>query len=172
MLIRFLYYTISTRIFTPSLLPPLLLHTRAILFPNNTLGPAPPPPPTQDEARLIRRKAASDILSLIPAGVARTFFAVKEPSIKVDGQDATANEEVLSEMEDRVMGWTDDAEMNKYLIYAILEHFIVRLVPELTVKTASELLADRGVNLAEDEDSSFDGRENGIGTEKNGFLDG
>jgi len=109
------------------------------LFPNNTLGPTPPPPPSAEEARLIRSKAASDILSLIPKSVARTFFAIDSEN------DEQANEEMRSEIEERMLGWADDVELNKYLVYAILEHVVLRLVPEIRGKTPSELLAERGV---------------------------
>jgi len=45
------------------------------------------------------------------------------------------------------MGWTNDVELNKYIIYAILEHVVIRLVPEIKGKTPTELLAERGVDL-------------------------
>jgi len=53
------------------------------------------------------------------------------------------------EIEERLFGWTDNAELNKYLVYAILEHIILKVVPELKDKTASELLAERGVDMLE-----------------------
>lgn len=49
------------------------------------------------------------------------------------------------EIEESMLCWTSDVEMNKYLIYSILEHVLVRLVPEMQDKTPSELLAERGV---------------------------
>ncbi|KIX02004.1 uncharacterized protein Z518_07943 [Rhinocladiella mackenziei CBS 650.93] len=143
---KFLYHTISTRLFSPSLLPPLLLQIRALIFPNNALGPAPPAPPTPEEALLIRSKAASDILSLIPKSVARIFFAISGDN------DAQANEEIISEIEEAMLGWTDDAELNRYLIYAILEHVLLKLVPEIKDETTSELLAERGVLLSGNQD--------------------
>ena len=54
-----------------------------------------------------------------------------------------------SEVEERMLGWTDDAEMNKYLIYAILDYVVLKLVPEMKDKTPSELLAERGIDLLE-----------------------
>lgn len=69
----------------------------------------------------------------------RTFFAVG------------SEEEMRVEVEDRILGWTDDAVMNKYLVYAILEHVILRLVPEMRDRTTSELLAERGVSFVDDE---------------------
>jgi hypothetical protein len=136
---RFLYHAISTRVFSPALLPPLLLQIRVLIFPNNALGPSPPPPPTAEEARLIRSRAALDLLSLMPRSVARTFLAVPK-----DNDD---EEQMQTEIEDGMLDWTDDVEMNKSLIYAILEHVVLRLVPEMRGKTPSELLAERGVLL-------------------------
>lgn len=49
------------------------------------------------------------------------------------------------EIEESMLCWTSDLEMNKYLIYSMLEHVLVRLVPEMQDKTPSELLAERGV---------------------------
>jgi hypothetical protein len=147
---RFLYYTISTRLFSSALVAPLLVQIRVLIFPNNSLGPPPPPAPTLEEARRIRSKAASDILKLIPRPVARSFFAIQ-------GRDDEEEREVIGkEIEERLLGWTEDAELNKYLIYAVLEHIILRIVPELKDKTASELLAERGVDLLEYENEVID----------------
>ncbi|EXJ95915.1 hypothetical protein A1O1_01040 [Capronia coronata CBS 617.96] len=146
---------ISTRIFSPSLLPPLLLQVRALVFPDNTIGPPPPPPPSPEEARLIRSKAASDLLSLFPNALGRKFFAVVSSSNKTDSGDGggvgvtAEDEEMRLEVEERVLGWTDNAEMNKYLVYAILEYVVVRLIPEMVDQTPSELLAERGVSLTD-----------------------
>ncbi|EXJ63750.1 hypothetical protein A1O7_00085 [Cladophialophora yegresii CBS 114405] len=142
---RFLYHTVSTRLFSAALIPPLLLQIRVLIFPNNSLGPPPPPPPSPEEARQIRSKAASDILSLIPQPIARTFFAVH-------GDGTT--EMIREEIEERLLGWTDDGEMNMYLVYAILEYVVLKLVPEMKDKTPSELLAERGVDILD-----FDIRE-------------
>ncbi|KAI1628609.1 hypothetical protein EDD37DRAFT_603530 [Exophiala viscosa] len=139
----FLHNTLATQVFPSSLLPPLLLQTRAILFPNNTLGPAAPPPPTEEEARLIRCQAASDILSIIPKPIARVFLAVSHARDDEDGA-------MRLEIEESMLSWTSDVEMNKYLVYSILEHVLVRLVPEMQHKTPSELLAERGVLVCGD----------------------
>lgn len=145
-LYRFLYHTISSRVFSPALIPALLLQIRILVFPNNSLGPSPPPKPSPEEALQIRSQAATDILSLIPKPIARIFFAVEG--------DRPGNEEdsMRMEIEERMLGWTDDAEMNKYLVYTILEHVILKLVPEMKDKTPSELLAERGVDLLEFEE--------------------
>ncbi|KAL2438819.1 hypothetical protein ABEF95_014208 [Exophiala dermatitidis] len=142
----FLYHTISTRFFSPALLPPLLLQIRAVLFPNNSIGPPAPPPPSPEEARGIRSKAASDLLSLTPKSVARNFLTPAGAHIAA----GTVDGEMRREIEDRLLGWMDDAAMNKFLVYAILEHVVVRLIPEMVDKTPSELLADRGVSLTEE----------------------
>ncbi|OCT53122.1 hypothetical protein CLCR_10895 [Cladophialophora carrionii] len=133
---------LSTRLFSAALIPPLLLQIRVLIFPNNSLGPPPPPPPSPEEARQIRSKAASDILSLIPQPVARTFFAVHG-----DGGIENETETMREEIEERLLGWIDDVEMNKYLVYAILEYVVLKLVPEMKDKTPSELLAERGVDI-------------------------
>jgi hypothetical protein len=139
-----LYHTVSTRLFSAALIPPLLLQIRVLIFPNNSLGPPPPPPPSPEEARQIRSKAASDILSLIPQPVARTFLAI--PS---DGGAENETEMMREEVEERLLGWIDDTEMNKYLVYGILEYVVLKLVPEMKDKTPSELLAERGVDMIE-----------------------
>ena len=135
---RFLYHAISTRLFNSSLLPPLLLQIRSILFPNNTMGPPAPPPPSAEEQVAIRRKAASDILSLLPPRIAKRFFS-------------TDNEEdTVEEVEEALLGWTNDLDLNKYLVYGILETVILRICPEMLDKTPTELLAERGVNIVGD----------------------
>lgn len=121
------------------------------------MGPPSPPPPSPEEARRIRSKAASDLLSLIPNNVARKFFAVQSIGNRDGGSDdcdegVAADEEMRREVEDRFLGWMEDAEMNKFLVYAILEHVLLRLIPEMAGKTPSELLADRGVSLTESSD--------------------
>ncbi|KEF57936.1 uncharacterized protein A1O9_05858, partial [Exophiala aquamarina CBS 119918] len=129
---RFFYYTISTRIFTPTLLPPLLLQVRSILFPNNTLGPPAPPPPSTEERIAIKRKAAADILGLLPNRVAKTLLMHDSEEARVD------------EIEEEILGWSDDLWLNKYLIYGILELVLCRICPEMRDKLPSELLAERG----------------------------
>lgn len=45
-----------------------------------------------------------------------------------------------------------DERLNKYLIYGILECIVVRLVPELAEMTPSELLAERGIVVGDQEE--------------------
>jgi hypothetical protein len=54
---------------------------------------------------------------------------------------------MAEEVEQDILDCFGNEDMNKHLIYAILELVILRLVPELTDKTPTDLLADRGVVL-------------------------
>ncbi len=110
------------------------------------MGPPAPPPPSAEEARLIRSKAASDILSLVPRPVARKFFAVS------GANDEENQESMRAQIEESMLCWTDDAELNKHLIYSILDLILLRLVPEMQGKTPIELLAERGVVLSGEAD--------------------
>jgi hypothetical protein len=126
------------------------------------MGPPAPPPPSAEEARLIRTKAASDILSLVPRPVARTFFAVKSGSGAANANDDEENRKSMmrAEIEESILCWTDDVELNKYLVYSILDHVLLRLVPEMQGKTPIELLAERGVVLTNSEaDADADAEE-------------
>jgi hypothetical protein len=114
-----------------------LRNARFVIFPNNALGPAAPPPPSPKEQIAIRRKAAQEALSLIPQIVARTFFAMDD------------EEEMLETFEEEILDLFEDSNMNKHLIYSILELVVVRLVPELAEATPTELLRERGVDLGE-----------------------
>ena len=136
---RFLYNTLEQQVFVPSLIPLTLRNARAVIFPNNTLGPPAPPPPSEEEILQIRRKAAKDLLSLAPSTVKRTFFAT-------DDED-----EMVQVVEEEVLDVFSDSNMNKHLIYGILELIIVRLVPEMAEKTPGELLAERGVEVGVEE---------------------
>lgn len=51
----------------------------------------------------------------------------------------------VDEVEEEILGWTDDVWLNKYLIYGILEVILCRLCPEMKDKSPSELLPERGV---------------------------
>ncbi|KAK7892736.1 hypothetical protein LTR67_006973 [Exophiala xenobiotica] len=131
-------------------------------FSSSTPVTATPPPPSAEEARLIRTKAASDILSLVPRPVARTFFAVKSGSGAANANDDEENRKSMmrAEIEESILCWTDDVELNKYLVYSILDHVLLRLVPEMQGKTPIELLAERGVVLTNSEaDADADAEE-------------
>jgi hypothetical protein len=134
-----LYYNLDKHVFKPALVPLTLKNVRATIFPGNTMGPPAPPPPSDEEARQIRRKAAEDMLNLIPTFITKTFFVT-------DSRD-----EMLEEVEEDILDMFANETMNKHLIYRILELIMVRLVPELAEKTPSELLTERGVVLRGEE---------------------
>jgi hypothetical protein len=136
LLLRFLYNTLQTHVLTPSLIPLTLRNARAIIFPNNVMGPPTPPPPSDEEQLAIRRKAASDLLSLVPNPILHTYFATIE------------EEDMVEQVEENVLECFGDENMNKHLIYGILELIVVRLVPEMGERGVSELMAERGVVLA------------------------
>jgi hypothetical protein len=75
------------------------------------------------------------LLSLIPLPVQSTFFATHD------------QQQMAEEVEQDILDCFGNHEMNKHLIYAILELVILRLVPEMAEKTPTDLLADRGVIL-------------------------
>ncbi|ETN45789.1 uncharacterized protein HMPREF1541_09622 [Cyphellophora europaea CBS 101466] len=135
---RFLYHNIQTYLFPPSILPNILRNLRAVIFPNNSLGPPAPPPPTPEEALAIRKKAATDLLSLVPDVVSRKLFAPQAHS-------AVEAYEVAVEQVEAILDLLGDRKINKYLIYGILECIVTRLVPEILEKTPGELLEERGV---------------------------
>lgn len=63
---------------------------------------------------------------------------------------------MLEEMEEDILDPFSDGNMNKHLIYSILELVVVRLVPEMAEKTPSELLDERGVTLGAGEKEKID----------------
>ena len=68
-----------------------------------------------------------------------------------------SREEMLEEVEEDILDVFGNENMNKHLIYSILELIIVDLVPEMVEKTSSELLTERGVALpTEDSDPAAD----------------
>ncbi len=136
---RFFYNVLETGVFVPSLIPLTLRNVRAAMFPSNKMGPPAPPPPGEEEQLQIRRKAAEDLLSLVPMPVLRIFLSTDN------------REQMLDEVEEDILDPFGDESMNKHLIYSILELVVLRLVPEMADKTPSELLAERGVVAGTDE---------------------
>ena len=106
---------------------------RATIFPGNKMGPPAPPAPTEEEALEIRRKTAEDLTGLVPDFILKTFFATND------------KREILEEVEADILDCFSNENMNKHLIYGILELIIVRLIPEMAEKSPSALLAERGV---------------------------
>ena len=60
-------------------------------------------------------------------------------------------ESILQQIESDILDPLGNEYLNKHLIYAILDLVLVRLIPELTEQPISELLAERGVLLDEDQ---------------------
>lgn len=120
----------------------MLRNLRAVIFPNNSLGPPAPPPPSPEQVLAIRRTAAADLLSVVPGPTYRTLFAPHATSAEVGEEISVAHVE-------SILDCLGDEKVNKYLIYGVLECIFVRLVPELADKTPSELLAERGLGADE-----------------------
>lgn len=114
-----------------------LRNLRAALFPSNSMGPPAPPPPSSDEQRPIKRMAAQSISSLIPGLVAHRYYGTED------------DEEVANQIEHDMLDCLDDQYLNKHLVYAMLELILIRLIPELEEQPISELLAERGVLMAD-----------------------
>lgn len=150
-------------VFRSELLPPLLQTLRTSIFPNNALAPARPVP-TLREQRLIKRRAANAILSLVPAPVAARFFAtsltrvnsVKDAAVKpLSSKPAPSKGEGIQipdidlarEMQlcdiERTLDVFGDKYMNKHLLYSIIELVVVRLVPEIAERSVQELIEER-----------------------------
>jgi hypothetical protein len=102
---------------------------RAALFPNNGLAP-PRVPPTPEEARAIKRRCADALVSTIPAPIARILFATSDVT------------EMMRQAEEW-LGVLDDAYMNKWMVFGIIELLVVRLIPELAEKGVVELMGER-----------------------------
>jgi hypothetical protein len=157
---RFLHNTLTTHITPwPTLLPTLLRNLRIALFPYNARGPPATSPPSADEQLKIRRRAAEELLSLVPRPVGRIFFATgdlnntsrssrrkRNDEEKESGEvgDDEETEEMISQVEE-ILDVFGNAYLNKHLIYNVLELVLVRLAPEMAEKTTGELLAERGV---------------------------
>lgn len=75
------------------------------------------------------------MLSLCPNAISKTFFATEDHNATVQ------------EVETAVLDIFSDDNMNKHLVYGILELTLVKLLPELAEKTPGELLAERGVSI-------------------------
>lgn len=141
--------------FTPTRLPPLLLTIRTSIFPNNALAPARVVPSPAEQVA-IKRRCAEAILDLIPAGVAKRFFASPVasrrgfPSEKkerddigeIRGKEFAQRERMLAEVVE-VLDTFSDSYMNKHLTFGIVELCIVRLMPEIGEMSVRELMETR-----------------------------
>lgn len=111
----------------------ILRNLRIALFPSNSMGPPAPPPPLIEERLAIKRKAAKSVRDLIPAYIARKYYATND------------DEMIVNDITEDMLDPFDDAYLNKHLVYTILELILVRLIPELVEQPVSELLIERGV---------------------------
>ncbi|KAE8144100.1 hypothetical protein BDV25DRAFT_124942 [Aspergillus avenaceus] len=231
---RFLHETIQDHLLNPTLLPNLLLASRAALSPSNTRSgqaaganrdsapvphlPAQPPaspsetspisdtagasnasnsvpaptnpataPPLSPEQRpsaaevaSIKRRCAVSVLSLVPRPLARRFLGVptkiNTPLPPERQEDLTAPSEqkhqppetsgppspdllsgddpeeslLLAAIEHDILDLFADEYCNKHLIYAIIETVLAKILPELSERSVTELMEDRGVSLDND----------------------
>jgi len=148
----FLRDLLATHFFNPTRLPPLLQILRTSIFPNNALAPARVIPSAADQVA-IKLRCAKAILDLIPAIVARRFFALRsgfsshEPEQGEKGQIHgteidPGREQMLAEVEE-VLEIFSDSYMNKHLVFGIVELCIVRLLPEVGEMSVRELMETR-----------------------------
>ncbi|KAL4896653.1 PXA domain-containing protein [Aspergillus ambiguus] len=229
---RFLRETIEEYLLTPTLLPNLLLASRAALFPSNARPPAadptrppqllsvqPPAPPPErgrppndapaantasssgstpivvvtapslspdqsvpaPDIVSIKRQCAGRILSFVPRAVARRFFGLSSthateyappdcqghPHLRPSSQDPSRSSSpasfahsspddllLLEAVEDEILDLFADSYCNKHLIYAIIETILAKLLPELSERSLTELMEDRGIPLASSRSSS------------------
>lgn len=124
--------------------------------------------PSPSEIAAIKRQCATDILSLIPESIARAFFSgnaenqandhttnarngsshdeISPFTSKGSSQDSTADaEELLEAIESDLLDPFSDAYCNKHLIYAIVELVLIKLIPELSEQSVSNLMEERGI---------------------------
>lgn len=113
---------------SPDLLVSILASARAALFPNGAMGP-PRPYPTTEEQAAMREGATQALLAKIPVVVKRHYFGVEER----EWRRAVSNYlDILGEK-----------EINKHLVYQILELILVRLVPEVGEVEVRKLIGER-----------------------------
>lgn len=118
----------KTHLASPELLAKILASSRAALFPNGSMGP-PRPYPTQGEQVAIREAAVQALLQRIPTLIKRYYFG--------------ANEHEWREPIERHLDGLGSMEVNRHLIYQILELVVVRLVPEMGEAKICKLMAER-----------------------------
>ncbi|KAF7592571.1 hypothetical protein BBP40_012731 [Aspergillus hancockii] len=225
---RFLHETIQDHILIPTLLPKLLLASRAALFPSNARStqaaganrdcppaphlPAQPPAsptetnppndtagasnasssistpsipattpslspdqrPSAAEIASIKRRCAVSILSLVPRPIGRRFLGVptkivighppperQEPLNASNEENSALSPDPLSDgdleeslllttIETEILDLFADEYCNKHLIYSIIETVLAKLLPELSERSLTELMEDRGVSLDSD----------------------
>ncbi|OJJ47653.1 hypothetical protein ASPZODRAFT_131207 [Penicilliopsis zonata CBS 506.65] len=101
--------------------------------------------PSGPEILVIKRQCAARILSLIPHPVAlRLFGAAYDGKNPEDHEDKQSNEEQLKAIEEDILDLFADEYCNKHLIYSILETVLAKLLPEMSDRSVTELMEDRG----------------------------
>lgn len=113
---------------SPELLAKVLASSRAALFPSGSMGP-PRPYPTREEQVAIREAAVQALLQRIPTLLKRHYFG--------------ANEHEWREPIERHLDLFGEREVNRHLVYQILELVVVRLVPEIGETKIYKLMAER-----------------------------
>ncbi|KAF8418218.1 PXA domain-containing protein [Tirmania nivea] len=118
----------KAHIASPDLVVKVLASARAALFPNGAMGP-PRPYPTAVEQDAIREAAMQALLDKIPTVIKRHYFGTEQWEWRsvIDGY--------LDILKER--------EVNKHLIYQVLELVVVRLVPELEEVEVRKLMRER-----------------------------
>lgn len=112
----------------PDMLVHILSAARDAVFPNGSLGPARPTPST-DEQSQIKVQTAHTLHSRLPTIVAKQCF----------GEDEAKQFELINELLE-VLG---EKEINKHLLYRLLDHVVIKLMPKLEECGASELYRER-----------------------------
>ncbi|KAF7180738.1 hypothetical protein CNMCM7691_010029 [Aspergillus felis] len=130
--------------------------------------------PSAPEIAAIKRECARRILSLVPRPVARVFFGVSDNTCgptTVNGSTGDDSQQppsqasspvptppndtevslILQAIERDILDLFADEYCNKHLIYSIIETVLVKLVPELSDHSITELMEDRGIAFAADQ---------------------
>jgi hypothetical protein len=127
---RLLAHSIHSRLFNPAHIPTILRSLRRTFFPANTFPRHAKPAPDAAAAIASKQRCAAAVLGLIPVPLRKLYLGQTE----LDGQLAA------------VESWLDvlgDEYLNRHLVFALLELFVVRLVPEVAERGPKELLGER-----------------------------
>lgn len=124
----FLSDLFRSHVTSQELLIRILALARTALFPNGAMGP-PKPYPTPAEQAAMRDAAREAILGRIPRVVKVHYF----------GDDETEWKRAVDGMLD-ILG---EKEVNKHMVYQVLELVVVRLVPEIGEVEVWKLMGER-----------------------------
>ncbi|KAF8470546.1 PXA domain-containing protein [Kalaharituber pfeilii] len=123
-----------THVTSHALLVQILASARAAMFPSGgSMGP-PRPHPTESEKLAMREAAARALVRRIPGWVKRHWFGGG-----AEGEEERECWKVVEEHLDVLA----DKEINKHLVYQVVELLVVRLVPEVGEAVVRELLEGR-----------------------------